>query len=165
MNLLLQRSTSWDDISVPLAELSGRVATLATFDYQVEDSEKIIVTAYPNTHVIEDTEFEFSYKSICAAPGEDTEYRNSVDVYAQLAETNDLLEEWTEGSLCTGIFDGSTPTFDQVTLGRYDTDELPIDELKEECEDWCGFYSDQGSCCFYWANDYNDTRTLSGEIG
>ena len=41
-----------------------------------------------------------------------------------------LLDDWADGQLCTGLFDGETPEFDSITIGRYSTDELPLDEIK-----------------------------------
>ena len=67
----------------------------------------------------------------------------------------EMLEQWKTGEYCAGLFDGSVPEFDTVSVGRYDTDELPIEELKEQCKDWCFLYSDQEPCCFYFVNDFD----------
>lgn len=115
--------------------------------------------------MIEDTEFKFSYQVTCDIALPEEVDSSGVTGEIILEEAKKLKDEWSEGSVCTGIFDGSTPTLDQVTLGRYDTSELPIQDIMDECEDWCGMYSDQGECCFYWANDYNSSTSLTGGLG
>ena len=52
------------------------------------------------------------------------------------------MDEWSDNKYCAGLFDGTTPEYDTVTMGRYDTDELPIQDIKDDCEDWCFLYSD-----------------------
>ena len=37
-----------------------------------------------------------------------------------------MLDEWSNGTYCAGLFDGTTPEFDTVSVGRYNTTELPI---------------------------------------
>ena len=46
---------------------------------------------------------------------------------AYLTDFNqELLDDWNQGQYCAGLFDGTTPEFDTVSVGRYDTDELPL---------------------------------------
>ncbi len=37
-----------------------------------------------------------------------------------------FLDEWSNGTYCAGLFDGTVPEFDTVSVGRYNTSELPI---------------------------------------
>ena len=75
----------------------------------------------------------------------------------------DLTKDWADGELCTGLFDGAVPELETVSVGRYDTDELPLESIKEQCNDWCGLRSDS-NCCFYWAND-DEGQAFTGEVG
>ena len=74
-----------------------------------------------------------------------------------------MTRDWAEGQLCTGLFDGEVPDLGTVTIGRYSSDELDLESIKEECSEWCGLRSDS-NCCFYWAND-EEGQAFIGEVG
>ena len=82
---------------------------------------------------------------------------------SEASQETALTRDWAEGQLCTGLFDGEVPDLGTVTIGRYSSDELDLESIKEECSEWCGLRSDS-NCCFYWAND-EEGQAFIGEVG
>ena len=56
---------------------------------------------------------------------------NEVKLQIESGVDKEMLDEWSEGEVCMGLFDGSVPEFDTISVGRYNTTELELEDVKE----------------------------------